>query len=537
LPLLPALYLAVLLALCAVSVWRPLTAQDDFWSHAAVGRWIAEHGRAPHETLFLWSASEPWVGHSWLSQLAFHGLTTTAPDEQVPFVVLTVTAALVAAPYLIVWRLWTRHSRVSTGMFLVFAVAVLANFRRYQTRPELFSILFLALLLAFLAGADGGSRRKTWLTAAVFVGLFALWANFHGGVLVGLAVLAATVVFDLLQYRFDRRARTLALVSLLAPAAVCLNPYGLGYWEAFEPLGSYRFRSLTEWWPVWKVDRLPVIELGIQAGLLLLALAAWALNPRRRWSHLAWALVPAALYASATRNVWLATTGSLLVLAANSGALTAERFGQLLFRGRQPQASGRPLLPPVVRWIVRLAVVTGVGLLIALRVVALREWQFDYRPSQFDRGIVQFLHKHQPPGRLFNDFESSRYLEYRLAGRPPLFIDAQMAYPDQVMRDYLDILDATPRSQELLDEHGIGYVILTVDRVGPRLANLADRLDADKRWKCVYSGVDGLIWVRRTPEYRYLWDDPNLYVNSTSFRGWERFFRGNVEPHSAFAPD
>lgn len=522
-PVLAAVYLLVLLTLIAVAVWRPLTGQDDFWSHAAVGRWIADRGAVPRETLFLWTASEPWVSHSWLSQLTFYSLTAAAPEEQLPTVVLAFTTLLVAAPYLVAWRLWASRSRISTAAFLLFALAVVAGFRRYQTRPELFSALFLVLLMAFLI-ADPASRRKGWLTAAVLVALFVAWANFHGGVLAGLVVLAATVVCDLLQDQYSKPARTMALLALLAPAAVCLNPHGLGYWGAFAEVGSYRFQCLTEWWPIWKAERLPVIELGVQALFLAVAVTAWSLNPQRRWAHLAWLVVLTALYVTATRNVWLLTLGCLMVLAANSGAVTFRRFRE-------------QLLPPVLLWVMRMAAVAGVGLVIAVRVVALEEWQFDYRPVQFDQGLLKFIETHRPPGRLFNDFENSRYLEYRLGGQPPLFIDAQMAYPDQVMRDYLDVLDATPRSLEVLDEYQIGYVLLTTERVGPRLGNLADLLDRDADWKRVYSGIDGLIWVRRSPAYRYLWDDKKLYVNSTPYGGWERLFRGGPEPHNSFFPE
>src|ERR1051326_413498 len=122
--LLPGFYLLLLLALCSCAVWRPLTAQDDFWAHVAVGRWICQNGQIPHQTLFLWSASEPWVAHSWLSQLTFYGLTTTAPDETVPYVVQVVTAFLVAVPYVLAWRVWANHSRISSWMLLPFALGI-----------------------------------------------------------------------------------------------------------------------------------------------------------------------------------------------------------------------------------------------------------------------------------------------------------------------------------------------------------------------------------------------------------------------------
>lgn len=536
-------YLLLLLSLCGLAVWRPLTAQEDFWAHVAVGRWISENGDVPRATLFLWSASEPWVAHPWLSQLTFYGLTAMVPDESTPYVVLLFTAGLVMAPYTLAWRVWARNSRPSSWMVVPFGLAIVTNFHRYQPRPELFTALFLSCLLVFLIGwsapgqsaADAPTRRTVWQAAAILFGMFVAWANFHGAVLVGLLLLASAAVCDLFQDRFDRRSRVLAALALLGPLGVCVNPYGLAYWQAFAPLGSYRFTCLTEWWPLWQVDPLPVGEIAVQAVLVSLALAAWAMNPQRRWSHLAWLLILAGLYAKANRNVWLLTLGSLLVLAANSRAMAPERLWQGTRRRRPAAAGSVAAIPAAIRWGVRLGCLTWLALQITLRVFTLRHWDEPYRPATLDAGVIQFLKEHRPPGRMFNDFESSRYLQCQLAGEPELFIDVHMAYPDQVMRDYQQILLATSRSRELLDEYRIGYVVLTVDRTGPSLRKLADRLDGDKRWQRVQAGEDGIVWVRRTPEYEYLWGDRDRAVNPKSFGQWETWKRGEGA-HSHFSP-
>src|SRR5262249_18900438 len=162
------------LALCVAAVWRPLSAQDDFWSQAAVGRWICENRAVPHETLFLWSASEPWIFHSWLTGVVFYGLTVSGPDDRVPHLLQPFTGVLVVIPYLLAWRVWARHSRITSWMVVPFALGIVANFHRYQTRPELFTALLLSCLLVLLIGWSGPlrttqedpTRREVWWTAA-----------------------------------------------------------------------------------------------------------------------------------------------------------------------------------------------------------------------------------------------------------------------------------------------------------------------------------------------------------------------------------
>jgi hypothetical protein len=506
------LYLALLLALCAVLAWRPLYGNLDFWALAAAGRWAWQNGQVPRHTLFLWTASEPWVAHHWLTQVLFYGLTNLGGERNYPYAVLAFTVALVALPFALVWRLGGRRERLPSWLAVPFALGVEASSMRYQTRPELFTALFLTCLLAFLVAwhGRGAGAPVRWRSAAlVLAALFVAWANCHGAVVVGLLVLAVTAACDLAQDRLDRRSRALALLALLAPLAVCVNPYGLAYWRALAPVSGYTFTHINEWKPLWKLDPPePWKEIALQGLLLALAAAAWALNGRRRWCHLAWLLLLAALFAGALRNIWLMALVSLTVLALNAAALEPGRLLEKVrrLRGRGP---GRPLeVPAAVRWPVRAAVLCWLALTVYTTADAAPPARV-VRPVHLEGGIVRFL-KEPPPGRMFNDYENSSYLQWRFAGDPPLFIDLLNAYPDQLTRDYHAIIQVTPRGRELLEEYGVGYVVLTANRPGPKLARLAGYLDANRRWRRASAGRDGVVWVRHTPEYRYLWGNTEL---------------------------
>jgi hypothetical protein len=537
LDLLPKFYLSLLLLLCGLIVWRPLTGNEDFWAHAGVGRWMCQTRQFPHHALFLWSSSEPWIAHSWLTQLVFYGLTLG--EELVrPAPVLVFTALLVAVPFVFAWRLCGRHRPLSVWLIVPFALGMEASYPRFQARPEIFTAVGLALLLTFLSrwsAPDGREclRRfgKSDAWAALGLGLlFMVWANFHGAVLVGVLLLFVTAACDLVQDRFDRRSRMLVLLALVAPAAVCINPYGLAYWQAFLPVSGFTFAHIREWNPLWKANPMPWEEISIEIFLLVLALTAWSLNPQRRWAHLVWVLMLAGLFLRARRNIWLLTIVSLTVFAVNSHCLvlTSERLWQKWGRrpGQPAEAEGRRSWA-TLRWALRLALVVWLLLQIGQRAAVL--YLYDtFRPTHLEDGVVRFVKEHSLTGRMYNDYENSSYLQWRFAGHPPLFIDLLNAYPDQVTQDYLDILEVTPRGRELLDELDIGFVVLTVTRPGPSLAKLADSLDQDRRWKRVYADGDGMIWVRRTPEYRPVWDTPAV-VRKTLF-GYLEMYNKSGEP-------
>ncbi len=359
----------LLLTLGVLLVWRPLPGWLDFWAHAAVGRWTWQTGRVPDHTLFLWTADVPWVYHHWLAQVIFYGLTNVGSPSDLPYVVLGFTALLGLLPFVLVWLVWCRYGRLSAWIAVPLVLALKGLVIRLQTRPELFTGLCLSLLLTFLLAwsrVPGASRPEQLsgrdrLGLAAILGLFVLWANLHGAVVLGLLVLAVTAGCDLVQDRCNLRSRVLACLALLAPVAVCVNPYGLAYWRALRAVGSYTLEQLVEWQPIWTKPFLPAdMVIGVVV-LPLLALGAWLLNPNRRWAQLGWLLLLALLFVRARRNVWPFLLTCLLVLAGNAQVLDPETLWRKAswFARRRVGQDAQPL-PALIRWSGRLCA-AGLG--------------------------------------------------------------------------------------------------------------------------------------------------------------------------------
>ena len=531
LDLLPHLYLALLLVLCALLVWRPLYGYVDFWVHAAAGRWIYQHGRVPGHSLFLWTADEPWVYHSWLSQLTLYGLTRLASADRLPAVVLGFTVVMVAIPFVLAWGLWGRRGRVSAWVLLPFVLALDISYPRFEPRPELFTMVLLAvelrLLVAWSAGLPQKLSRADMFRAAALVPLFAAWANFHGGVAAGLLLLGVTAACDLVQDRFSPRSRVLALLVPLAALAVLLNPYGLGYWRAFRPLGGETFAHIQEWQPLWRLYPVGRELMAKEAALLALAVLAWATNPARRWSHLGWLVVTAGLFASAVRHSWLLALVSLMVTAANAGRLDPDVLWQALVGRFGRRADGVVPAPPrPLRWLAEGGLAVWLCLEIVVQWNALAVFN-EFVPSRLAGGAVRFIQDSRLTGHVLNDYENASYLQWRFAGEPALFADALNAYPDQVLDDYVDIMNVDQRGRALLAGDRLDWVLLTTNRPGPSLAPLADYLDRDSHWMRVYAGGDGVIWVRRTPEADRRWQAVTASVDTIRFRALELY---NGEP-------
>jgi hypothetical protein len=105
---LSAALLPLLLLGCSLLAWHPLSGNSDVWAHANVGRWIVTHGRVPQESLHLWTASIPWVYHSWGAQVWFYALLQAGGDYG-PALLIGFTMLMTSASFLVLWLLWQRH--------------------------------------------------------------------------------------------------------------------------------------------------------------------------------------------------------------------------------------------------------------------------------------------------------------------------------------------------------------------------------------------------------------------------------------------
>ncbi len=495
---LPRLYLPLLMALCIGISWRVLGGGSDFWAHAAIGRWIESNG-VPHQTLFLWSARQDWIAHSWLSQLWFYFLLKWGGPLWGPVWALFFAGAMTALTIAVLWRAWTLRGRVTILTPLFFALAIWCGSPRSRPRPELWSGLFFALLLAYLLHFQE-IRKVTPRTLIALVLMFVLWTNFHGGVAAGLLLIAITAFVDVLQERRETgNWKYSPLISLLlcCVLAVCVNPFGLHYFWALLPVSGEMFKYIDEWKPVWKAPVMDPVFTMTGALLAMFALLAWLNNEKRRWAQGVWILVWALLLLSARRHMWMWTLVSLAVLAANSSGVDSKVFWSA-FRGRRKMGAA-PTLQIIL--IARVAMVIFLAVVIVLQTPsAIREsWPPKARAHNFPEAAARRFAQVAKGRRVFNDYEFSSYLQWRCAGQPPLYIDLLNAYPDRLLtEDYFNILKATPAGRTLLRDLKINAVFLRPHAKKDGMAKLAAYLDKQRQWHRVYQGPDGTIWLKNT---------------------------------------
>lgn len=312
----------------------------DSWLALVVGRLIAAHGLPTHDTLTVFSHGRRWVDQQWLAQVAFYeiqragGIRLTVATHALLLVGSLAAATAVAR----------RRGGGTRAVTIVTAVAFLpALISSFQLRTQSFAYpLFVALL------AIAVSRKSlTWARLAVGLGILCFWANLHGSVILGAALLALRGGSDLLDdVRARRRPRLMALAAATLPwPCLLVTPFPgqIPHYYATTVFNS-SFQYLGQWQPttlslaslplfvlafgfVWLVARQGSSLARVEklAGLLLVVFALLAV---RNWVWLALGavvLAPAALDRVSARsrrpvpiplNQVCAAAGSLLAVIA-----------------------------------------------------------------------------------------------------------------------------------------------------------------------------------------------------------------------------
>lgn len=110
-----------------------------------------------------------------------------------------------------------------------------------RLRPQLWTLLGVLAVCRILTSE---SRRALWWLPLVF----AIWANLHGGWIVGGGLVVVWTAVAFIQWRDDRGQ--LLLVGIASLAATLLNPYGVNLWVFLAETVRLDRADTAEWQPM-----------------------------------------------------------------------------------------------------------------------------------------------------------------------------------------------------------------------------------------------------------------------------------------------
>jgi hypothetical protein len=469
--------LAGLLVMLAVLTVRQRFDDPDMWWHLKTGEVIWTTHTIPTTDLFSYTTNHhAWIPHEWLSQVLIYGAYRWGGYSGLMLWLCFFTASLLIAGY-ILCSLYSGNSKTALlGALTIWLFGTIG----FAIRPQMVGYLLLVVELLLLH--LGLTRNRRWFFALPL--LFALWVNFHGSFLFGLAVAGVFLFSSYFNFQIGslvatgwdpQRRRTMAFALILSVAALFLNPVGAKL--ILYPLNTMMdpamgFSPISEWQPLQFSDGRSFAFLGLLGCIFLLVIV--------RRTELLWReLLVLAL------GAWLAASHVRMLFVF--GVLAAPILSRLISTSWDGYNAERDHPLPN-------AMLIGGSLLVVFLAFPNRHNLETQVEEHSPVKAVEFVKAHQLSGPMLNEWVFGGYLIWA-APEHPVFIDGRGDVFEWagVVGDFGKWATLRSDPNTLLDKYGISFCVLS------RESHMIVVLRLLPGWKEVYSDNVSVIFVRSAP--------------------------------------
>jgi hypothetical protein len=455
----------------------------DFWWHLRIGRWMVENGRLPSNDIFTFTVpGHVWTDHEYLTEILMWLIYAKlgAAGISIAFGLVTWLG------FFFIYRQVRRQPFVIVALG-IFIGAVAGN-PIWGPRAQMITFALTCLELYWLDGyLRGRSRALTF-----FPVVMAVWANLHGGWVIGFVWLGVALVAELGAWVWNptnlahrAHVRYLAIITAVSAVAVLATPHGFSlYVYPFQTVTSMaQERLIVEWFsPDFHQPYLRAFE-----AMVLLLVGGFALKRPSLYEFLL-AVIALALALQSVRNVVLFVAAATPVIINCYSAAWMELAAN---RQWKPTLPAQPIFA-VITSVVLIGLTVGALLVVFVHINPTKQKSLD--ASSYPVAAADWLAAHPEVGtRMYNQYGWGGYLAYRFYPQPNrrVFIFGEAALMgDSLLIDYEDIQTLRSDWATLLDKYGVDYIVYNR---GEALANV---LATQPGWKLVYQDPVAVIYVR-----------------------------------------
>jgi hypothetical protein len=475
----------ILLAFTIAAAIR--TTDPDLWGHIRFGREILYRRHLVLHDRYSYTAfGLLWRDHEWLTEVIMALLYNHLGVIGLKLWKLGCSTAMVVLLALGIAETGT-PIRLQLGLL---AVATIATTLFIQLRPQLFTFVLFAAMLALLARHTYRGSAPLWM----LIPLMALWANLHGGFIIGIVALwvyaGVAGLQDLLVGRSKQRAANLGLIAAAGTLATLLTPYGTNTWIAV--IGALRNPLTRSLMDDWKLPFAYITSAGhIDFAFLFFSSAAFGLMAALAISLslapsgvdlplAAIALIMSAGACVSVRNLPLAGIACAAPVACHIGLWQAGKR-------QKPGVETTSVFSSTARWLLAaLAIALAVG----------REGLFSkLLPTDlaYPSGPVEFMHQHGLHGNVLNHFSWGEYLIWHLAPSSKVFIDGRYdtVYPLSVIGDYVKFHFGQPGASTVLRSYPHDFVLVPAPSIPCTL------MEKSSGWILIFRDHDSALFAQQ----------------------------------------
>lgn len=514
----------------------------DFGWHLRLGQEIANTGKVPSVNYSNYTLEgTAWVDHEWLSNLTIYHIY-----NNFGYFALNVVFCFFPLFVLFIFNYYLNNyfnislKKYLWPLLLFESLSLVAIAPHLGVRIQELTLLFFVFLLAIILNYI---RFRKYIVLGWLVPLFCLWANLHGGFLLGLGVIFLFVgvkIFErlfihkrILSFLNDSRLFSWSEIllffvfSLLAGASTLLTPYGVGLYDFLSSYGNtFYFNHISEWLPQWafpyqywqftyisisllavyfwarKILITKIAKLDLFSGAMIIIFLVLAIKSRRHFPLF-----------------FIVSFPFLLQLFISDMLPGFERKAESI------NNKNKVLDIFVKVFIVSIFLVVSANL--ALGIKFTKDPFKNFCEDKYQAGRHQFLYpcralafiKSQPEfsdQRLFNDFGWGGYLLWQYPEKQ-LFIDGRMPQANfkgrSILEEYFDFFDQDKVATKLkeykidlvLSRNPVGrinlnpferrFMMINEDEVN-KDNELLDFLASSSDWTLIYSDAASLLYHR-----------------------------------------
>jgi len=477
---------------------------DTGW-HIRTGEWIAANHAIPARDIFSFSkAGDPWFAWEWLSDVLMAWLNAHGGLRTVALFAILLLSAI----FVLLFRLVRRKANPVVAIAITMLAAAAASIH-WLARPHLFTMLFLVLFCGTLERVREGRTRIGGIPhLAILPVVTVLWTNLHGGFFVGVVMIGAYGMGEVLKIAFgaeaeERRARWAAARNYFWSASACMaaslvNPYTYHLHVHMaqylrDPFNSQHIMEFLS--PSFHHPTAIFFE-----GMLVLAgaTACWNLSKGRFaeplyllvWAHAALLaarnipifMIAAAPPVAAALQEWIEWAPAWNVAPWLRQAMA--RFTRVGAETAETEAAGRWHLVSALGYVLVAAMIWAPN--------PPKKFRAEFDPGRYPAAALASL-RGDAAVRIFTDDEWGDYLIWRLYPHQKVFVDGRSDfYGDDFEEKYIDVLGVKYGWEKTLSRFGVNAILMSPT------APLTGALKESSRWRVVYD--DGIALVFRPAE-------------------------------------
>jgi len=462
----------------------------DLWGHVRFGQAVlSQYHLVLHDPYSYSAAGQYWNNHEWLTEVLMAAIFNHAG-------VFGLILLKLACTSLVILALAAALAETGSSTLVQFAVLIgsaVVIKPQLQFRPQSFTFALLAALICLLTRDAYQRAGRLWLA----IPILALWANLHGGFIMGIAALGTYSVVsglqDVIAGRGYQRAMRLATITGAAILATLATPYGFATWETVGHAlrNPYTRVVIVEWQPLasaviahWQQHRFLISNYDIGIAMIAATGISWALTIETGDLPLfAIAVVMAIAAFISTRNLPIA----MIALAAPLARHLPRAWQSMVSVNESAQPPQRSAWIKLINQAILLALSVVIFVQNGLFSRALES------PDPYPASACEFMKQHQQRGNILNTFEWGEYLIWNMAPGSKVFIDGRYdtVFPLEIVYKFALFNFNLDGGDAILKEFPNDYVLIKPDSRSRKL------MDARADWKLIYEDAASRLYARR----------------------------------------